>query len=404
VTSVVDRTEPRRPSPAGPARRVPRSWIALAAIVAALCLVGLVMVLSSSSVLALRQHGSSWLFFRRQALWVAAGGVALVVLARVDYRAWRLVAVPLLVVAGALLVVVLIPGVGVTVNGSTRWIGIGSWRMQPAELAKLALLLFCADLLARRFERDPRAGVPLGPVLAAFGAVAGLVMLQPDMGTTLVISCIVLSLLWAGGTPLPAMTGLVAAAVGGSVVLGMAEPYRRARMISFLNPWADASNTGYQVVQSLVGMGTGRLTGVGIGASRAKWGFLPNAHTDFIFAILGEEVGLLGTLLVLVLFTAFAVLGLRAAVTAPDRLGALLAVGVTTWVSAQAIVNIGAVVGALPVSGVPLPFVSFGGSSVLILMAAVGLLLNISRQGALAGGAGRRSVDRRAGPGVRARR
>jgi cell division protein FtsW len=369
--------------------------VLLAVVVAVLCLVGLVMVLSSSSVQAYRQYGSSWVFFRRQLLWVTLGSMALVATARVDYRRWRVAGVPLLGASVVLLVAVLVPAVGVSVNGSARWLGVGAWRIQPGELAKLALLLYCCAVLARRLDSRPDDDVRLGPVLLPFGLVGLLVMLQPDMGTTLVLGSLVFAVLFVAGSRLRAMAGLTGVAVAGAFVLGIVEPYRRARMLSFLNPWADASNTGYQVVQSLVGMGTGRLVGVGVGASRAKWGFLPNAHTDFIFAIVGEEVGLVGAMLLLSLFVGFAVLGIRAAGAAPDSFGRLLAVGITSWVTAQAFINIGAVVGLLPVSGVPLPFVSFGGSSLVILMAAVGMLLNITKQGVVAASAAPATAERR---------
>ena len=356
--------------------------VLLATVVALLCLIGLVMVLSASSVQALREDGSSWFYFRRQVMWVVGGAVVLVVAARLDYRILRRLGLPLLAVSVALLVVVLLPGLGITVGGSTRWIGVGGWRMQPSELAKLGLLLFSADLLARRGGRPDTARAAMHAVLVGFVIVALLVMLQPDLGTTLVVASVVLCLLHVAGTPLRAVAGLLATAAAATFVLGMAEPYRRARLLSFMNPWADAHNTGYQVVQSLVGMGTGRLTGVGVGASRAKWGFLPNAHTDFIYAIIGEELGMVGSLTVLGLFVVFALLGIRVAMRAPDRHGMLLAAGITAWVVAQAFINIGAVVGVLPVSGLPLPFVSFGGTSMVLLMGAVGVLLNIAGQGA----------------------
>ncbi|MGQ0520590.1 MAG: putative lipid II flippase FtsW [Actinomycetota bacterium] len=366
--------------------------VLLAAIVAVLCLIGLVMVLSASSVHALREDGSSWLYFRRQILWVLAGTAVLVAAARLDYHALRRWGGLLLVAAVGLLVLVLVPGLGITAGGSTRWLGTGSVRMQPSELAKLALLLFGADLLARRGASPDAARTALRLLLLVFAVVAVLVLRQPDLGTTLIAGAIVICLLFVGGTPLRPMAILLAGGAGAAFVLGMAEPYRRERMLSFLNPWADAGNTGYQVVQSLVGLGTGRILGVGVGASRAKWGFLPNAHTDFIFSIIGEELGLVGSLAVLALFMGFAVLGIRAALRAPDRYGMLLAAGITAWVIAQAFVNIGAVVGVLPVSGVPLPFVSFGGSSLIVLMGAVGVLLNVAGQGrpAPAPGPGRR--------------
>ncbi len=351
----------------------------LAAIVAVLCLIGLVMVLSASSVLALRDYGTSWLFFGRQVLWVFLGAGAMFLTARMDYHRWRRLALPMLVVSLAMLALVLVPGIGITVGGSTRWLGTSNWRIQPSELVKVAVLVFVADYLARA-SRGPIDRLAVRVVLAVFATVGLLVMRQPDMGTTLVIACIVLALLFVAGTPLRAMAALGAGAVGVALVVGLAAPYRRARMVSFLNPWADAGNTGYQVVQSLVGLGTGRWSGVGVGASRAKWGFLPNAHTDFIFAIIGEELGLVGTLFVLALFMGFAVLGVRTALHAPDRFGALLASGITAWVVGQAMINIGAVTGVVPVTGVPLPFVSFGGSSLVVLLAAVGMLLNVAAQ------------------------
>ena len=381
----------------------PTTAVLLLAVVGVLCVVGLVMVLSASSVQALREQGSSWLFFRRQLLWVLAGSLALVAASRLDYHAWGRLAAPLLGSVVALLVLVAIPGVGISVSGSTRWLALGGWRMQPSELAKLGLLVFVAHLLARRSGRGAEGQVPVRPVLIAFGVVAVLVLAQPDMGTTLVLGCIVMVLLHVSGTPMRVMSALLVTAVSAAWLIGMAEPYRRARMLSFLNPWADASNTGYQMVQSLVGLGTGRLTGVGVGASRSKWGFLPNAHTDFIFTIIGEELGLIGSLLVVVLFVAFIVLAMRAALRAPDRFGMLLAAGVAGWVGGQAFMNMGAVTGVVPVTGVPLPFVSFGGSSLVILMGAVGMLLNVARQGQLARAASNRPPRHgaRAGTGLR---
>ena len=355
--------------------------VVLAVVVALLCLIGLVMVLSASSVQALREDGDSWFYFRRQALWVVAGTAALVVAARVDYRSLRRLGLPMLGVSVALLVAVLVPGFGITVGGSSRWLGVGSWRMQPSELAKVSLLFFGADLLARLGNRPDTARRALRVMLAAFATVAILVMLQPDLGTTLVAGAMVLCLLHVSGAPLRSVFTLVVSGAAAAFVLGMAEPYRRERLLSFLNPWADAGNTGYQVVQSLVGLGTGEVTGVGVGASRAKWGFLPNAHTDFIFSIIGEELGLIGSLTVLGLFAVFALVGIRVALRAPDRFGMLLGAGITAWVISQAFINIGAVVGVLPVSGVPLPFVSFGGTSLVLLMGAVGVLLNIAGQG-----------------------
>jgi cell division protein FtsW len=354
-------------------------------IIGLLCGLGLLMVLSSSSVQALRDSDSSWLYFQRQAMWLGIGLAAFAVAARFPLSALRRLAVPSLVVSVILLIAVLIPGVGMTINGSTRWLGVGALRLQPSELAKLALLIFGADLLARRAHKieDPRQA--LWPVCTVMGGLALLVMLQPDMGTTIVLVLVGGSLLLLSGAPLSWLLRLGAIGLAVGAVLAVSAPYRRARVVSFFNPWADAGNTGYQVVQSLVGMGSGQVTGVGLGASRAKWGFLPNAHTDFIFAIIGEELGLIGSLTVIGMFVALALLGAKTVIAAPDRFSALVAGGVTAWVAGQALVNMGAVVGLVPVTGVPLPFVSAGGSALVVNLFAAGLLVQVARRCRTAG-------------------
>ena len=375
---------PRRAGTAGPKAATTRDsgWIVLAATVAVLSVVGLMMVLSASSVEAFRGYGGPWFFFLRQLVWVAIGALVMLVTATVDYRRWRRLVVPLMMTAFVLLVAVVIPGLGVTVSGSTRWLAFGPVRVQPSELAKLAVLLFAADLMARRGEAGwvHDARTTLRPILLTGGILAGLVLCQPDMGTAMVIVLILVVALFVGGVPLGQMSVLTVATSVGALVLGLGAGYRRARMFSFLRPFDDFSNAGYQLSQSLVAFGTGSVAGVGLGASRAKWGFLPNAHTDFILAIIGEELGLLGSLFVLALFATFAVVGVRTALRAPDRFGAVMAAGVTAWVAGQAMVNMGAVTGMLPVTGVPLPFVSFGGSALVVTMGGVGILVNIARQ------------------------
>jgi len=368
---------PRLPEP----RRANPGFAALLVIVSLLTVIGLVMVLSASSAEAIRLGTSPWAVFTRQLMWVGFGTASLAVAATLDYRRWRVLALPAVVVVVALLLAVLVPGVGLVVNGSRRWLGFGAWRLQPSELAKLAVTLFAADLLARRADRIHDTRFTFRPVALVVAVLAALVMKQPDMGTTIVICAVAGAVLWVAGTP-PRTLALGAAAVAGAgAVLGIVAPYRLHRLLSFLHPQNDASNTGYQVTQGRVGMATGRWFGVGIGAGREKTGYLPNAHTDFIFAVIGEEVGFVGCVLVVALFVAFAVVGVRAAVRAPDRFGTLLAAGVTAWILVQALVNIGAVIGLLPVTGVPLPFVSFGGSSMVISMGAVGMLANVARQG-----------------------
>ncbi len=389
--------------PVRPQRRS-KTYAGLLAVITVLNLLGLVMVLSASSVTALDDYGSSWYVVMRQALWLVVGTAACVVVLRVDYHRWRRLAMPALMGSGVLLALVLVPGLGIEVNGASRWLGYGPLSLQPSELAKLTVLLFVADLLARRAAWMDDTRLTLVPVTVVFGTVAVLLMLQPNLGTTLVLGALVLSLLWVAGTPFLPLTALATA--GAIVATGMAlwAPYRRARVLSFLDPWADYQNGGYQNIQSLVGIASGGITGTGLGESRAKWGFLPEAHTDFIFAIVGEELGLLGALVVVALFVSLCILGSRAALLAPDRFGMLVAAGVTVWFGVQAFVNIGAVIGILPITGVPLPFVSYGGSSLLFSMVGAGLLLNVARQAELPDARRRRATpaaSRRAAPARR---
>jgi cell division protein FtsW len=365
----------------GPATPRPPVWYGLATVVAFLLVIGLVMVLSASSVQAERESGSTWTYFVKQAMWCGLGLVVVVVTARTDYRRWRRWVPVLLALSFVLLLLVLVPGLGVQVNGARSWLGRGSLRVQPSELVKLALLLFSADLLARRAHLMSDHRVTLNPVLVVAALVGGLMMLQPDLGSTIVLGTIVFSVLFIAGVPLGRLSGVFTVAGVAAVGLALAEPYRRNRLLAFLDPARDPGNTGYQINQSLTGVASGGLFGVGLGESRAKWGFLPNAHTDFIFAIIGEELGLLGALVVLGLFLALAVLGVRTALAAPDRFGCYVAAGITAWLLAQAFVNVGGVVGLLPITGLTLPYVSFGGSSLLVTMAATGILLNIAATG-----------------------
>lgn len=365
----------------GTDRARPPGYLLLVATVAVLNAIGCVMVLSASSVESLSNYGTAWYFFRRQLIWTALGVGAFVAASRLDYRQWRRAVVPLLVVASGLLLAVLVPGLGIEVWGSRRWLGFSSVRFQPSEIAKLALVVFAADVLARRARRVHEAREALLPVLGVFGAFAVLVMLEPDMDSTVVLGLIVATVLTVGGVRMKHLVTLGASALGLAALFAVAAPYRRARVFTFLHPAADPSDQGYQLMQSLIALGSGGWTGVGLGAGRAKWMFLPNAHTDFIFAVIGEELGLLGCLIVVLLFAAFAVLGVRAALRAPDRFGMLLAAGITVWIVSQALINLGSVVGLMPVSGITLPFVSFGGSSLLIAMGAAGILANVARQG-----------------------
>src|SRR5262249_13868054 len=349
------------------------------AVVAVLNVIGVVMVLSASSVVSLSSYGSPWHVFQRQLMWTAFGVSAFFVSDRLDYRPWQQWSMLLVVAAVALCAVVLMPGVGIMVGGSRRWLGLGWMRFQPSELAKFALLVFAADLLTRREREVGDWRAVLRPVLMVFATLAAFVYLEPALDSTVGLALMTVAVLIAGGIRLRHLASLAAIGLGLGSILAIAEPYRRARVLTFLHPTSDASNAGYQILQSLIAFGEGGVTGVGLGAGSAKYHFLPNAHTDFVFSIIGEELGLIGCIAVLALFVAFAVCGIAIALRATARFGMLLAAGITVWVTAQAAINIGGVVGLLPVSGIPLPFVSFGGSSLVITMLASGVLANIGR-------------------------
>ena len=350
-------------------------------VTSALLLLGLAMIFSASFVSSLNNDVSPFLYVKKQALWAILGIVAFIAFSRIDYRklkGWGYVGLGVVLL---MLLAVLIPGVGNTVGGSSRWLILGPLSIQPSELAKIALILFIADVFSRK---DPSSVKQFShtmlPVIPVLGLLALLIMAQPDMGTTMLIASIGFGMLFLAGAPLRYL-GLIGGIGGSMAVFGaLAEPYRRERVLAFMNPWSDPLNTGYQTIQSLMAMGSGGFFGVGIGASRQKWLYVPNAHTDFIYAIIGEEMGLLGTLIVLGMFAFLAYLGIRIANNAPDRFGMYIATGITIWIAVQALVNMGAVTASLPITGVPLPLVSFGGSSLVVTLVGVGILTNIARQ------------------------
>ena len=369
---------PRRPASSQP-RRSNGTVVALSVVLALLCVFGLVMVLSASAAEAQSDYGNPWYQFQRQAMWLALGAVALVVASYVSLHRLRSFARPMLWVTFGLLVLVLLPFAGQTVNGSSRWLALGPFTLQPSELAKLALVVFLADLLASRADRMTEGRVTVRPAVAVFIPMAGLILLQPNLGTTVLLFVIMASVLWVAGVPGRSLAILVALAGAAGAILAVAAPYRWRRLVAFIDPWDDPLNAGYQTLQSQAALANGGTTGMGLGQGRAKFGFLPEGHTDFIFSTIGEELGLLGGLVLMGLFVALASLGVVVAMRATDRFGMLMAVGITTWISVQALVNLGAVVGVLPITGVPLPLVSSGGSSLIVTMAACGVLVNIAR-------------------------
>ena len=355
------------------------TYLLLVLVVAVLNVIGVVMVLSASSVQSLDSKGSAWWFFERQLLWTGLGVVGFAVASRIDYRSWRRYTVPFLGVAVVLLVLVLVPGLGLWVDGSRRWLGVGSWRMQPSEIAKLALLVYAADVLTRQHQQVGDWRKALRPLLIVFVVFAGLIMREPDLASTMVLTVILGAVLIVGGVRGRHLAVIGGAAVSAVTLFALLVPWRRARMLSFLDPWHDKSNTGYQVTQSLIALGSGGWTGVGLGASRAKWRFLPAAHTDFIFAIMGEEMGLIFTLLVVGLFVTIFVAGLMHVRRAPNLFQFLLVTGCLLLICLQAIINLGVVTGLLPTKGMSLPFISAGGSNLLLMGLLVGIIVNSQR-------------------------
>ncbi len=361
----------------------------------ALLLLGLVMVFSASSVRSYATYNASYAIALKQAIFMAIGIPAMLVASRLPIRVWRMLAYPLLVGTLGLLVLVLIPGIGRNVDGATRWIPLpGGFNLQPSELAKLGLALWGADLLVRKRKLLGDWKHLFVPLLPVTMLVCVLVMLEPDMGTTLATVSVVVAMLWVVGTPLRYFAVLMGGLISLATLLAVAEPYRLARLTAFLHPFDDPQGSGYQAVQGLYALSSGGWFGLGLGASREKWaGGLPNAHTDYVFAIIGEELGLLGTLGVLGLFATLIYAGVRIARRSTDPFARLAASGVTAWLAAQSVINMGAVVGLLPITGIPLPLVSFGGSALIPTMVAIGMLVSFARvePGARAGLAARRS-------------
>jgi cell division protein FtsW len=360
------------------AQRSSRLTVALLIPVSLLAVVGLGAILSASSVHALESQQDSLFYFKRQLMWLGAGVVGLAAAASLPVRWWRRLAFPFFLVTVLLLVAVQL--MGTRVGGAERWLALGPITLQPSEFAKLATVLFLATLVSRREDSMHRFRDFFWPVAGSVGVVGALVMLQPDLGTTLLIAAGGFAVLVASAAPLAYVLGGGVIGVGCAAGAALLSPYRWDRVVSFLDVSADPLGSGYQAMQSLVALGTGGLFGVGLGASRARWSFLPNAHTDFIFAIVGEETGLAGSLAVILLFAVLTVAGTLAALHCTDRFGRLVAIGITTWLVVQALVNIGGVTGVLPITGVPLPFVSFGGSALLTEMIGVGILVGIVRQ------------------------
>jgi len=343
-----------------------------------LLVLGLVMVLSASSIESYRVHGSPYTLAQRQALFAVLGVVGMFFAARTSVQFWRGLALPIMAAAFLLLVAVLI--IGVEVAGQRNWIEIiGPFRLQPSEFAKLALVVWGATMLSRTGRRVPSWGALLIPLLPVAASMMLLVLLEGDFGNTVMLAAITAGMLFAAGAPMRLFAVLAGVGAVGLVLITLAAPYRMQRFTSWLDPEADRLGFGWQVSQGQYALGTGGFWGVGLGASREKWGSLPEAHTDFIFPVIGEELGLFGTMSVLLLFAVLAFAIFRLSRNTDDPFVRLAAAGVGSWIVVQAVINVGGVLGLLPVTGVTLPLVSYGGSSLIWTLAAIGMLLAFAR-------------------------
>lgn len=364
--------------------------------------VGLAMVLDASSVLSLDQYGTAYYYFSRQVLFAAVGLVAMLALRRLDYHVLYRWAPALAAAVAVLMLLALVPHIGVQIQGARRWINLGPLgTLQPSEAGKLAFAAFMARWVDRRQGRLHSASEGLLPFTIMTAGVLGVLMLQRDMGTAVVMSAVLISIYWAGGGRKRHVIALLAALALAFVLFTLLESYRQTRLSTFLDPFKDQLGAGYQPTQALIGLGSGGIFGVGLGHSVQKYLWLPEAHTDFIFVIIGEETGLIGTTAILAGFVVLTARGYRAAVRAPDRFGVMLAAGITTWLGFQALVNMGTVTDTFPATGVPLPFISSGGTALAITLAGMGVLMNVAAQGAGDEGTNRRRIDATADLGRR---
>lgn len=346
----------------------------------ALTSMGIIMVYSASAIISLERYNDPFFFLKRQLVWVFLGLLGMLFAARINYRAFPKLLKPALLFTLFLLVLVLFPQFGKAIAGARRWLRIGDFTFQPSELAKLILILYMADTLSRKKEKIKNFTYGFLPPLIILGAIFILILLQPDLGTALIILVVILGMLFVSGVRLRHLFSLFLIALPSIWLLINKVGYRKRRILAFVDPWSDPRGAGFQIIQSLLALGSGGIFGRGLGEGTQKLFYLPAPHTDFIFAILGEELGFLGGVAVIILFGAFIYFGARIARRAPDLFGSLLALGITTWIGLQAMINIGVATGFLPTKGIPLPFISFGGSSLIFSLIGVGILLSISLQ------------------------
>lgn len=342
--------------------------------------VGLIMVYSASAAWASFKHdGDSFYFLKRQLLFAGLGVIVMFIMMNIEYWVLRKWAKVGLLICFILLAIVLIPGIGETHGGASSWLGIGAFSIQPSEFMKIAMILFLAKYLSENQKKITSFIKGMLPSLLFVIIAFGMIMLQPDLGTGVVLVATCVVMIYVAGARISHFAALGFVGIAGLAGLILSAPYRLARITSFLDPWSDPQRTGFQIIQSLFAIGPGGLLGFGLGHSRQKFQYLPEPQTDFIFAILSEELGFIGAIAVLALFCLLLWRGIRIALSAPDLFGSLLAVGVIGMVAIQVMINIAVVTGLMPVTGITLPFLSYGGSSLTLTLVSIGILLNISR-------------------------
>ena len=352
----------------------------LLAVTMILALVGLVMVFSASAIMAGNgKHHDPGFFLKRQIAWLAFGFLLMHLTSRLDYTLWKKLSIPMLACMLLLLVMVLVPSLGVVVKGARRWLRWGPISVQPAEMIKLVAVIYMAAYLAKKGDKITLFRDGLLPALIVIGLLSGLVLLEPDLGTVVVLGLVTVGMCFLAGARVSHLLALGLGAIPVVLVLVLGSSYRRQRLMTFLAPWKDASDAGFQITQSFLSFGSGGSFGVGLGEGKQKLYFLPEAHTDFVLALVGEELGLIGTATVILLFAFFVWRGFQIAARARVPFGRYLGMGITLLIGGQALVNAAVVTGLLPTKGLTLPFVSYGGSSLVVSLVGVGILLSISR-------------------------
>ncbi|HRZ87197.1 MAG TPA: putative lipid II flippase FtsW [bacterium] len=357
-----------------------RERVLLFIIMIVLLCVGIVMIYSTSAIFADVRYGSNYYFLKRQLLWLALGLAGFFTFSQIDYHRFRGLSRVGIVVSLVLLAAVFIPHVGRGAGGAKRWISLGFFSFQPSEIAKYATIIFLADYLDRKQSTIGLFFKGFIPPCMVLGAVLVMIVAQPDLGTVIAIALVSLILFFIGRVRIAHILTMILGSLPALYVLLFRVEWRRKRLLAFLDPWKDPQGSGFQIIQSFIALGSGGLFGVGLGQSRQKLFYLPEAHTDFIFSIIGEELGLVGTLAVVVLFILFLYLGARIVLRAADYFGQLLSAGIVSMITLQTIVNVSVVTGSIPTKGLPLPYISFGGSSLLLIMTATGVLMNVAKQ------------------------